>query len=217
MIQGPVIGGPVASPPSWNANAGTPFAVSGPVPTQGAGNDQRVQSARVWAILLGVFAVACAAVVVVMFMKMKEPAPEQVAAAPAPAPVAKPVERKARDEDTGSPPPAQQQQAAPKPRPRVASAGGAPAAPAAPRPPPLGAKAPLTVVFNGTAPAAVEVTCPSGFRDRASVAGGTATVRDVPTGENCTMYPKGIPATAAPARGGRTINCTIQGTTTSCK
>jgi serine/threonine-protein kinase len=213
-IQGPTIQGPTA-------NGGTPFAVGGPVPTQAATGEARVQSQRVWAVVLGVFGLAALAVLAVVWSKLgkpdeKEAAPTPVAAAPAPAPVT--VKRAARDEDTGNAAPAPAAPApAARPRPRPVASGAAPA-PAAPRPAPMAARAALNVTFSSTpAPTSVEVTCPSGFRERGAVAGSAVSVPNVPTGESCTMFVKGVPGTPAPVSGGRSITCAIVGTTTSCR
>jgi hypothetical protein len=211
----PLVQGPVVS--YGGAAGGTPFQVAGPTPTGNTNAESRVQSVRVFAILLGVFALACVAVLSVValwFFNVKNHEEKPVAAVETPAPVVK----KERKEDTGTvaPKPAEAPKpAASKPRtPRAASS--TPAAPAAPR---LGATATATATFSGTLiPSSVEISCSSGFRDRKSVSGGTASVPNVPTGETCQLHPKGAGApTSAPIRGGQSLSCIIVGTTTSCK
>jgi cytoskeletal protein RodZ len=209
----PLVQGPVVS--YGGAAGGTPFQVAGPTPTSNANSESRVQSVRVFAILLGVFALACVAVLSVValwFFNMKAQEEKPVAVAEAPA---QPV-KKAPKQDTGTVAPRQVE--APKPaasKPRTTTK----AVSTEPKAPKLGATASVTVTFSGaTMPTSIEVSCPSGFRDRKSLGGGSATVANVPTGESCSLHPKGAGApTSAPVRGGQSLNCTIVGTTTSCK
>ena len=208
LVQGPIVsyGGAQGGP--------TPFQVAGPTPTANTNAESRVQSVRVYAIVLGVFALACVAVLSVLALWFFAPKPEpkvEPVAQNDPAPKAK----KPRA-DTGAP-----AAAAPAPAPTRAktprsSGGGTAAAPAAPK---LGATADVRVTFAGSPiPQQVEVVCSSGFRQRKGVSGNAVTIPGVPTSDSCQLHPKGgITATAAPVKGGGSYSCSIIGTTTSCK
>jgi serine/threonine-protein kinase len=209
--QQPLVSGPVVN--YGGAGGGTPFHVAGPTPTSNTNAESRVQSVRIYAILLGVFALACVAVLSVVALWFFAPRPEvkQVAEAPV---VAPPPVHKVRKDDTGAP-----KQQAPPPGPTVHKAPKTPSASSAPATPKLGATASVTVNFAGAAiPTSVEISCSGGFRQRKGLSGGSVTVPDVPTGDTCQLYPKGAGApTSTPVRGGKTYNCSIIGTTTSCK
>ncbi|MFZ5475697.1 MAG: hypothetical protein ACOZNI_02880, partial [Myxococcota bacterium] len=201
------IAGPVAG-----YGGGTPFQVAGPQPTANNNAESRVQSARVYAIVLAVFMLACVAVlsVIALWFFVPKPDSEKKEEVVAVAEVKKP----AKTRDTGAPAPKEQPTAAPTAPKKPKSTGTS--APAAPR---LGASAPVTVTFAGSpTPAQVEVVCSGGFRQRKGVSGGSVTVDGVPTADNCQLHPKGgITATSAPVRGGGRYTCSIIGTTTSCK
>ena len=63
----------------------------------------------------------------------------------------------------------------------------------------------------------VEVTCPSGFRQRGNLNNsGVATIAKVPQ-ESCKMHLKGgTPASHSPVHGNQTINCHFSGSTLVC-
>ncbi len=224
MIQGPTPGmgggiqGPVAS-----AGGGTPFQVQGPTPTAPpADSGQRVQSNRVYAIVFGAFLMVCFAVFVAVWLRPTgdsgevtgsgEGTPEVV--------VSNSTKKKATggEVDTALPPVEEK-----KPRTtrrnttRKSTNSGstsssttkkAAAAPSGP--------APLTVKL-ATGANAFEVTCPSGFRQRTAISGGTGTLQGVPL-ESCTLFFKGgAPAKYGPVKGGQTLTCSITGTTAVCK
>jgi hypothetical protein len=211
MVQGPVVSYGGAQ------NGGTPFKVSGPTPTGNTNEGSRVQSMRVWAVVIGVFGLACVAGVTVLALilivpkmtdKPKEDPPVTVAKADPPKPTH--VDR----DDTGKPRPKQQDPApTSKPRPRPTTTGTS-----APPPQKPSATGTLTMSFSGTSlPTSVEVRCNGGFVDRKGVSGGSVTVANVPTADTCQAYPKGVVATAYPVHGGRSYSCSFTGTTTSCK
>lgn len=211
----PMVSGPVVS--YGGASQGTPFQVTGQAPPPGSGkDDSRVQTARVFAVLLGVFALACVAVLSVValwYLNSTQKQPETVAtndkveqAKPEPPPPAR---------DTGTKPIKQEV----KKQPTGGGTGKKTTSDPKPAPPPkLAARAPATVKFTGaTIPATVEVDC-AGDRRRVSLSGGVATIADVTTSDPCKLIPKGgAVATSALIRGGSTYNCEIIGTTTSCK
>ncbi|MES2639005.1 MAG: protein kinase [Myxococcota bacterium] len=209
----PMVSGPVVS--YGGASGGTPFQVAGPQPTGNNNADSRVQSVRVFAVLLGVFALACVAVLSVValwFFQMKATEkPIETVAVAAPPPV-----KKTPKEDTGVQKPIETKPAPVKQK-QTNNNGPKPVAVAAA--PKLGAKAPITVTFTGSPiPTSVEVNCSGGFRDKRSLSGGTASVPDVPTSDNCQLHPKGAGApTSANVRAGNSYNCTISGTVTSCR
>jgi len=209
-IQGPTVG---------YGGAQTPFQSAGPQQNAQENAESRVQSWRVYAILVAVMGLAAmflVAVVAVGWWKVsqdKDTPTETVAtAAPPPPPP------KVKQEDTAAPRPAQAQQApvkAPTRRP-VASAGASasPAQPAAPR----ADKGTVTITFTSTpAPSLVELRC-GDFAARGTVSGGTVSVSGVPSGVDCKMIPKGgVTATPYPVKSGSRYTCAITGTTTSCR
>ncbi len=201
------------APQGGPAFARTPFHVDGDQPTHGSADESRMQSTRVFALILGALALVCLAAVlaaVAMYYKKDDgdKAAEPVALAAAPPP--KPSRAQA---DTGNVPQAAPAKA-PSARPRAA-AGGTPSPPPAPR---ASATGTVTVSFGGGAvPTKVEVVCGSTFREQKSVSGGSAAIPGVPTSGDCKLYPKGgVVATPVAVRGGASYSCTITGTTTKC-
>ena len=201
----PLVSGPVVS---YGGAAQSPFQVSGPsqgmAPPADAG--QRVQSNRVYAILVAVFALVGIAVVAAIWFRPEPPPP------PPPPPVLNtptPVVTTTAKavEDTGVPAPVPKP-ATPKPKATVTHV----AAPVASGP------APLTVhLADATQATSIEVTCPSNFRNRASLKGGVGTIGAVPQ-ESCNLiFHGGPPAAYAPVHGGQSLNCSIVGTTAVCK
>ena len=75
----------------------------------------------------------------------------------------------------------------------------------------------VSVRISGASPTSVEVSCASGFRARAGVSGGSASVAGVPVADDCKLYLKGgVVATPARVKGGRSYSCTVTGTTMQC-
>ncbi len=98
------------------------------------------------------------------------------------------------------------------------------AAPPDPTPPPEPTAPPvpdgdtlLITMTDGSPTTGVEITCPSGYRSRASFVEGTVSVPSVPA-EACTVHFKGpVNARYGPVRGGLSLLCYIQGATAVCK
>ncbi len=205
-IQGPV---------SSYGNQQTPFQAAGPQPTPPANSDSRVQSWRVYAILVAVLGLAAFFLVSVVavgwwkFSQTEEKPKEVVAVA---APITPP--KKKHNQDTAAPPVVAPVKA-PTKAPRTSSGNAPPATPA----PPKSDKGTVSVSFTSSpAPLQIEVRCTDGFAGRASIGGGSASIAGVPTASDCKMYPKGgVTATAYPVKAGSHYSCTITGTTTSCK
>jgi serine/threonine protein kinase len=204
-IQGPTASGPV----------GTPFQASQPPPSAAQPKQQkRVSSFRVYALLLAVFMLGCMAVVTAVWVglsatKDKDPEPAVTTPAVAQAPVKKPKRR----EDTGDDP-----EPEPKPRPTVRRPTNPSPAPA-PAPAPAANPGVLKVTMTDqTFLTTLEVTCPSGFRQRAAISpGGSVSISNVPN-ETCVLHFKGgAPARFSPVSGGKSLSCYIQGTTAVCK
>lgn len=63
---------------------------------------------------------------------------------------------------------------------------------------------------------AVEVTCPSGFRDRAEFVDHAATVAGVPLGEQCRAMLKGGPPVAGRLKGAADLTCRVVGSQLLC-
>ena len=80
-------------------------------------------------------------------------------------------------------------------------------APAPPRPA-VGPQTAVVVIAASDPFTGVEVNCPSGFRQRASFVGGTATIADVPQ-EDCSLNFKGGPPAKNTIRGGQTKDCSF--------
>lgn len=200
-IQGPTASGP----------AGTPFQASQP-PPGAPQKEKRVSSFRVYALVLAVFMLGCTAVVLaVWFGQMRtktDPEPSSTTPAVAQAPDVKDKPPK----DTGEEP-------EPEPKPRRPTnprpSNPTPAAPAAPATNP----GTLTVkMTDQTFLTTIEVTCPSGMRQRAPITtGGSASIANVPN-ESCVLHFKGgAPARFSPVSGGQSISCQIIGSTAVCK
>ena len=202
-IQGPVSG-----------YGQTPFHSAGPQQAPAASAESRVQSWRVYAILVAVTGLAAAFLVTVLAIGMwkfsqVQDAPTETVAVVTPAPAPK---KKANQDTAASRAVAPAPKAPTKPRSPGTAASAAPAAPKSD-------KGTVSVSFSTTpAPLQIEVRCSDGFAGRASIAGGGGSVANVPTSGDCKMYPKGgVTATAYPVKGGSKYTCTITGTTTSCR
>ena len=206
----PAIRGPVAA--SSGPASGTPFKAS--TSTGGLNPDeQRVQSNRVYAIVLGMFGLVCIAVLGLVFggvggEKETSKTAEVVASSST-------TKKSAPTIDTGGP-------SSPPPVSRRPSRPRAPAAPASSRRPSsntssAGRGAVIVKLPDSTQSSAVELVCAAGaYRLRKSFAGGVASFSGVPGG-SCTLYFKGgIPAKFAPVTAGRSYTCNIIGTTASC-
>jgi len=222
-IQGPTSGArgpaPAAPPPMGGIQgptsggaAGTPFQASQPPPSAPQ-QQKRVSSFRVYALLLAVFMLGCAAVVTAVWVGMsRDKDPEPVAQVPSTTPAVADAPRDKPQEDTAEEPEPEPQPRRTTPRRTTTTA---PAAPAAPKTTP----GTLTVkMTDQTFLTTIEVTCPSGMRQRASISpGGSATISNVPT-ETCVLHFKGgAPARFSPVSGGQSLSCYIQGTTAVCK
>jgi serine/threonine protein kinase len=225
-IQGPTSGAGVAPPaapvgiqgPTAGGQVGTPFQASQPPPSGASAQQQkRVSSFRVYALLLAVFMLGCAAVVTAVWVGLsatrdKDPEPVTTVPAVADAPVKRP---KARKEDTGDAP----EPEPPPRRPQVQRPSNPKPAAPAPAPKPAANPGVLTVkMTDQTFLTTLEVTCPSGFRQRTSISpGGSASIGNVPN-ETCVLHFKGgAPARFSPVSGGKSLSCYIQGTTAVCQ
>ncbi len=211
-----VMGGGIQGPVSGYGSGQTPFQAAGPQQTPAANAESRVQSWRVYAIVLAVVALAGAFLISVVgigawkYSQTKDTPTETVAvAAPTPPPP------KRHNQDTATP----KQQAAPKaPTAKPHTSGGTTGVAAAPVAP-KSDKGTVSVTFaSSPAPLQIEVRCSDGFAGRAAIGGGAASVANVPTAADCKMFPKGgVTATPYPVKGGSHYTCSITGTTTSCK
>lgn len=168
----------------------------------------RVQSNRVYAILIAVFVMVGTAVVIANSVVIT---PDPIVSPPAPSPGLRTVviedeELGAAEEEEAAPPPAPPP--AP-PRARVSAARPA-TAPSGP--------SPLTVrLADPTQAVSFEVNCPSGFRQRASFVGGSGTLADVPN-ETCRLiFHGGAPLSYGPVHGGQSLGCSFSGTTAVCR
>lgn len=201
MVQGPVVQYGGAQPAS-------PFQVAGPGPAAATGDaGSRVQSNRVYAIILAVFMlVGLAVVAAIWFQRDKTEEPKEVVTAPPPP---KPVVADPKPvPDTGAAP-------APTPKPQPKSTKPKTTTPKVAAP----ASGPATLsvkLADGAVATAIEVTCPSGFRQRSTLSGGSGSVASVPQ-EKCTLIFKGgAPAQYGPVHGGQSLKCSIVGTTAVC-
>ena len=220
MIQGPIAG---------YGGAQTPFQVQGPQPGDaGAASDKgRTQSHRVYALVLGVVFLVGVATLAAVWLRPGKGVVEggETVATNSTAPVVnttteKKPRSKARRGDTGEP------AAAPEPRRSPPSGGGskkssggstAAASSAPPAPRTTSNPASLTITLAGAAGiSGVEVSCPSGFRDRKSISSGHVVFSGVPK-EACTLFFRGAAmAKYYPVSGGQNLSCTISGTQGLC-
>ncbi len=217
-IQGPTPGAAPAAPmggiqgPTASGPAGTPFQASQPPPSAHQ-KEKRVSSFRVFALLLAVFMLGCIAVVSAVWIGLSRDKTDEVVQVPSTTPaVAQVPSRPQPQDDTGEEPEPEPQ---PRPRPRSTNPSSSPA----PAPKPAVNPGTLTVkMTDQTFLTTLEITCPSGFRTRASISpGGSATISNVPT-ETCVLHFKGgAPARFSPVSGGQSLSCYIQGTTAVCK
>ncbi len=215
-IQGPRQGAPMGGPsiqgPTMGGAGGTPFQAAQPPPAAPQ-KEKRVSSFRVYALVFAVIILACAALVLAVWLRpdgngdngsttaSSSGTTPAVAAADPP---------KNEQEDTGEEP-----EPEPPKSPYRPPSNPGPVAPSAPKVKP----GTLTVKMSDqTFLSTLEVTCPSGFRKRASISpGGSSTLADVPT-ESCVLHFKGgTPARFSPVSGGQSISCYIQGSTAVCK
>lgn len=203
-IQGPVASGPQAMPQGYPG-------MGAQMPPGHDPDVNRAQSYRVFAIVAGLMFMVFTALIVTALLTVyavysfEDPEPEKVAAVPLPKP--------ARAVDTGVPA-APEPVAKPKPKPRTTPRPRPKAEPepvAAPTDPgPASITVPASEPFTG-----MEVKCPSGFRERAMFAGGTATIQNVPR-EDCYAHLKGGQPVKIKIRGGQSLRCTIIGTAADC-
>jgi len=232
-IQGPVAGGAIAGPTAaaTPAAAGaTPFGAA--APDAGMGDQQRASSFRVYAIVLGLFGMAFLAMVIgvaaIIFvpglLNQSGDANADAGSSTTPSQQAPTVAPKRGGEDTAVEedipdlPPAPVRRTPRRPSSGSSTSGGSSAPAPAPAPRAPSGPAPVTVnLAAGTPSSSIEIKCPSGFRNRASFAGGAATVANVPQ-EDCTIYFKGgPPAKFKPVKGGQTLSCRFQGTQAICQ
>ena len=216
VVTTPAISGPVASP-SGPASA-TPFKAS----TSAGGlnpEEQRVQSNRVYAIVLGMFGLVCVAVLGLVFVGIggdddDGAKPSETVASTS---TTKSTTR-SKPVDTGGPP------SPPPPVTRRPQRTTRPTTTSTPRSTPRSSASSAgrgTVIVklpDSTQSSAVELVCASGaYRLRKSFAGGVANFGGVPGG-SCTLYFKGgIPAKFTPVTAGRSYTCNIIGTTAVCR
>ena len=228
------IQGPVASYAGGAAPGGTqtPFQVAAPGSGAGApgGGQQRVKSQVVWVVLFGALIfIGAAALLAVYLVRSDGGTGEDVTAdagAPRAAAVGDSKPRTKQDpsldgaadagSDTGIP------VAKPKKKKRArsvrsgsGSSSGAATSPPKPKAP--SGPATLSVRLPGIQASAVEVTCPSGVRKRATVSGEAASVPGVPQ-EDCTLFLKGgAPGKYGPVKGGQSLSCSMSGVTLRCR
>jgi len=227
---GPPRGGP-PPPPAASAmvstgNLGTgprtPVATGGPVfqSTTSAGGrnpeEQRVQSNRVYAIVLGMFALVSVALILLKSVKTDEPV---VNDSEGPAVAVNTTSGGPKElKDTGGPPVRPPPAAGPRtPRPAAAPAG--PSAPRPPKPAPGAGRGNVIVRLPDASHASgVELVCGGGaYRLRKSFAGGVASFSGVPGG-SCTFFFKGgLPSQYTPVTAGRSYSCSVIGSTAVCK
>ncbi len=207
---GAVMQGPVANA---SGGASTPFQTTAPPPSQMSA-DQRVQSNRVYAIVLGMVMLVCVAILVLVLVvpsgsgdPVVEKSPERIAKTTSP--------KKFSSKDTGTPAPPKPK-ANPKPR-QNRPVPAQPARPAQPAQPSAG-RGTVIVRLQDTAVAhGGELTCPGGYRTRKSFAGGVARWSNVPSG-SCTLHFRGgLPVRYQGIQAGRQYSCNVIGTTAVCR
>ena len=228
----PPSGGPPPPPPAHSTpmigpgNAGGGVAASSSpsgavfqsTSTGGDGNreEQRVQSNRVYAIVLGMCVLLCGVMLLINSFSSEEPTAGSKGPAVADTTGSKST-RPSEVRDTGGPP---------KPPPPVRSSSGprpapsaAPTAPRPPKPPPGAGRGNVIVRLPDSSQASgVELVCGGGgYRLRKSFSGGVASFSGVPGG-SCTFFFKGgLPSQYRPVTAGRSYSCSVIGSTAVCK
>lgn len=229
-MGGPMaISGPIAAGPTASSGSRSPFEVGAPPDAGSADPETRARSFRIYAIVLALFflffmttVIAVAALVITT--RAGEDDTEK--------PVAK-VEKVERESvkkkskggggDTGAalpppPPPPPPKAAAPRSSGGSKSTASAPSssAPSAPAPRASSGPGPITIKVGGGKWTGVEVTCPSGARQRGAFNGDSSTVPSIPK-EDCELHFKGgPPAKFRPVSGGNTYNCNFNSNVMQC-
>ena len=235
-IQGPVAsygGNPAAG------GAQTPFQVAAPGGTNTpGGSQQRVKSQVVWVVLFGALIFIGAAALLAVYLVRHDGSSGDDAGADASSPRSAAVgdskPRTKSDPSLGGEADAGSDTGLPRPKPkkrvrkssssgsgkrsvgsgRGSSSGAASGASRAKTP---SGPATLSVRIPGIQASAVEVTCPSGVRKRATVSGEAASVPGVPQ-EDCTLFLKGgAPGKYGPVKGGQSLSCSMSGVTLRCR
>ncbi len=196
--------------------------------TDAGGTDQAygsVQSARVYAIVAGMFGLIGLALILMLFMD-KGDADEDAGAGKGTATVAEAsstTSSRSTPKDTGGPPAppvrtaSRARSSAPAP---AAGAGSAPRSGGATRSkgPSVGGGNIIVRLPDSTQASGVELVCGGGaYRLRKSFSGGVASFSGVPGGV-CTFYFKGgLPSQFTPVTAGRSYSCSVIGSTAVCK
>ena len=206
-----------------SAQAGTPSGHKGPFKetTEAGGADQTygsVQSARVYAIVTGMFCLVCLAIILTLFLDTGSGEDADAVASTATATDAN-SSRGDVVKDTGGPP---------VPPVRASSSRSRTAAPAtAPsratpskrsKGPVVGGGNVIVRLPDSAQASGVELVCGGGaYRLRKSFSGGVASFSGVPGGV-CTFYFKGgLPSQFTPVTAGRSYSCSVIGSTAVCK
>jgi len=234
IVQGPIAGsGPAGQVASYSTGAAaTPFQVSGEKPPPPADHGARTQSNRVYAILLVMLSFVGVVVFLVVWFRpggfgdedsladqdnvVEESVGKNPSERPAGDGSAGPgTGKNGGRTDTGS------YEDNPEPPPKVKPprnvAGGQGGTPTKPKAPKVGSGTINFAVTGGSA-TMVEVTCPSGYRKRANLNAGSASLTGLPRGEQCTAHFKGgAPASFNPVTGGQSLRCALTDTTANCK
>lgn len=214
-IQGPVAGGPVAPMGGFPQGGMPPGAIEEEI--------SRAQSYRVFAIVTGLMFMVFSALIMTvglavygLWMTAETDRERQAAVVTPPPPPRQPAV------DTGiAPPPT----TTPKPKPPKPGGGGGGTKPSptptptpTPTPPPAPAvgPGPVTVTIPAGEPyTSIEVTCPSGYRQRANFSNGSASLPDVPR-EDCLVTFRGGPPARNKISGGQSKSCTFPSGSAHC-
>jgi hypothetical protein len=206
--------GGAANAPS--ASPGNPFPVTETVRSTSSAAETRVQSQRVWAVVLGVMFLGGMAVLLVLAIILWNQFHQT---APAPAPVPTPVATVATTEPAAPDP---------EPEPVVKSTTKSSGtkktttttAPSTPPPAPVSATGTLTVTFTGSPlPSTATLRCgDEGSFGRPAVSGGKVSFANVPTSGDCTLTPSSAFTYSAyrHMHGGRSYTCDVTNFQTSC-
>ncbi|MCP4807566.1 MAG: protein kinase [Proteobacteria bacterium] len=233
-IQGPVAGQPQKGPVATysSGQAATPFQVGGgPAQPPPADAGQRTQSNRVFAILLAMMALVGVSVFAAVWLRPWENNGSEVAEVAAETTSGSSSSSSSSGSSSkdalAQADSAEPEVATPEPkktytRPKSSGSGssgsGSTSSGGAGASAPKVAAGTLSVTLVGSSATTMEVTCPSGYRKRASVTGGKASLSDVPS-ESCTVLFKGAgaPVKYSPVGGGMRKTCTVTGVTANCK
>jgi hypothetical protein len=215
VAAGAIAQGPVAG--SGEAGGASPFQTTAPPPSHMT-TDQRVQSNRVYAIVLGMVMMVCVAILLLVLFVGTDSGDKDPKGSDNVTTVAnnKPI-KKSPARDTGKPAGNKKPTKTTKKWTGPAQPNPVPTGPAPTPAPTAGRGAVIITIQDPSIGHSAQLSCPSGWRERKAFAGGVARWANVP-GESCTLqFMGGAPARSHGIRPGRRYTCSVVGTQAVCR